>query len=67
LASLITMKKIKFLVSFWNGTSTERKEVVIYDTQSKRDKKIRGMENKYFAEKIKEQIGFNHSSYSQIS
>ena len=54
-------------MSFWNGTNTERKEVSIIDTQCKREKKIRGMENKYFAEKIKEQIGFNHSSYSQIS
>jgi hypothetical protein len=61
------MKKIKFLVSFWNGTSTERKEVVIIDTQSQREQKKIGMRSKYLAEKIKEQTGFNHVSYSQIA
>jgi len=60
------MKKIKFLVSFWNGTSTERKEVVIYDTQCKSEQKITGKRSKYLADKIKEQISYNPASFSQI-
>ena len=59
------MKKLKFIVSFWNGTSTEIKEVSIIDTQCKYEQKKIGMRSKYLSKKIKEQVG-NHSSFSQI-
>lgn len=58
--------KMKFTVSFWNGQNTEIKIVEIIDTQKKGEQKKAGMRSNYLDEKIQEQVGFKHLSYSQI-